>query len=217
MMAFNMPQGNWWQRGGWVVQRLEKDLNLTLEEAAGIVGNLGFESAGFTAFQEKSPISGRGGWGWAQWTGPRRVAFEQWCTQHGLDQTSDEANYTFLVNELETTHRATVQALYKTHTLEEAVFSVGQTFERPFGTTPTNLPGYAERLTWARRALAGARLTPLPTDPGPTVAPHKELVTAWDKIKAIQVILEVKPDGSFGPDSKAALNTLLDKANQASI
>ena len=56
--------------------RLMRDLGLTDLQAAGLLGNLGHESGGFRQLQEVAPaVAGsRGGWGLAQWTGPRRVA-----------------------------------------------------------------------------------------------------------------------------------------------
>ena len=42
----------------------------------------------------------RGGFGWAQWTGPRRREFEAYAKENNLDPKSDEANYGFLVHEL---------------------------------------------------------------------------------------------------------------------
>jgi len=94
----NLPQGQS-ERGAAITARLAKDLGLTIEQASGITGNLQAES-GIRAIQERNPISGRGGFGWAQWTGPRRVAFEKYAKEHGLDPTSDEANYGFLLSEL---------------------------------------------------------------------------------------------------------------------
>ena len=66
---------------------LMADLFLTREQAAGILGNLGFESVGFTKLQEIAPmVSGsRGGYGAAQWTAGRRVAFERWAAAHQGD------------------------------------------------------------------------------------------------------------------------------------
>lgn len=94
----NLPTGNV-ARGAAIRDRLAKDLGLTGAQASGIVGNLEAES-GLKAVQEKNPIAGRGGFGWAQWTGPRRVQFENYAKAHGLDPKSDEANYGFLLQEL---------------------------------------------------------------------------------------------------------------------
>jgi hypothetical protein len=53
---------------------------------------------GFTAFQEKNPRSGRGGAGWAQWTGPRRRTFEKWAAARGLDPKDDATSYAFMTS-----------------------------------------------------------------------------------------------------------------------
>lgn len=68
-----------------IMAQLVRDFPITPEDAAAIVGNLGHESQGFTAMQEFKPVvaGSRGGWGWAQWTGPRRRAFEAYCARTG--------------------------------------------------------------------------------------------------------------------------------------
>ncbi|MGO4287980.1 phage tail tip lysozyme, partial [Bosea sp. TAB14] len=90
------------QKAPGIINRLMADFGFTREQAAGIVGNLGHESGGLNELQERNPTSGRGGYGWAQWTGPRRRAFEAWAAEKGLDPASDEANYGFLRHELRT-------------------------------------------------------------------------------------------------------------------
>lgn len=174
MTVFNMPaSGTWEQRGGWVVNALVRDFSLAIHQAAGLVGNLGFESIGFTAHHEIGQAEGRGGYGWAQWTADRRVSFLNWCADNKLSPQSDRANYGYLVWELQNTHKNTVTALLRCSTLEQAVFSVGQTFERPAGTTATFLPGYDDRLEYAQRALDGAGSAP---STGPVVTPAKTVL-----------------------------------------
>lgn len=87
------------ERAPDVMARLQADFGLNATEAAGILGNLGQES-GLRAIQEGKPISGRGGFGWAQWTGARRTQFEAFAANRGLDIKSDETNYQFLAHEL---------------------------------------------------------------------------------------------------------------------
>jgi len=54
-----------------IMKRLQEDFGFTKEQAAGILGNLGHESGGLKVMQERNPTGGgRGGYGWAQWTGP---------------------------------------------------------------------------------------------------------------------------------------------------
>ncbi|XKM41271.1 phage tail tip lysozyme [Rhizobium ruizarguesonis] len=57
-----------------LVSDLSRDFQLSPEQAAGVVGQLGQESAGFGTMQEVNPLvpGSRGGYGYAQWTGPRR-------------------------------------------------------------------------------------------------------------------------------------------------
>ncbi len=172
---FDMPgaDASFEERGGWVIRRLMDDLGLTPEQAAGIVGNLGGES-GMKAINERVPmVSGsRGGFGWAQWTGPRRVTFEQWCEQHSLDQRSDEANYGFLLYELRGSQAHTVEQLKKTTTVEAAVYTVEVVFERP--SDPEG--GLASRNEFAQRALDGYGNL-VPTAPGPAPAPSLPTTT----------------------------------------
>lgn len=207
MPNFDMPAvGTWEQRGGWVVRSLMTEFGLTDFQAAGLVGNLGFESGGFDNLHEDGQPEGVGGYGWGQWTASRRKSFMAWCASHNLDWQSDEANYGYLLTELKGAYKGTIAVLQKAGTLEDAVFSVGQTYERPGGTTPTHLPGYDGRLGYAKRALAGAQA------PGPT-----PIIDPIGRIKRIQIELGVVSDGAFGRRSRAALTELLRAAGQPGI
>lgn len=158
---FDMPPSpaSFEERGGWVLKALKEDYDITDNQAAGIVGNIGFESGGFKHLQEIAPAveGSRGGYGWAQWTGPRRVKFEAWCKDQGLEPSSDEANYNYLCEELDTSHAYCLNALCKKDTLEDCVFEFGKLFEAPGGTTDTYLPGFDSRLAYAKRALNGSK------------------------------------------------------------
>lgn len=145
-----------WPEGGRAVLRLQRDFGLPLFQGAGLIGNFGFESQGFHTLQEEAPAAGRGGYGWAQWTGPRRRQFEAYCAALGVAPDSNDANYRFVCEELRTEQAATLRALRACTSLTAAVWSAGQTYERPSGTTEQNLPGYDGRLLWAKRALASA-------------------------------------------------------------
>jgi hypothetical protein len=143
-------------RGGWVVNRLQGDLTGVLPiHAAGVVGNLGGES-GLMAVQEVNPIAGKGGWGWEQATGDRRVSFDQFCTEQGFTDDEDEANYDFLVKELLSSESHALAQLKKTTTLEAATYTFEVLFERP--SDPQG--GIAARVAYARRALAASQKTP---------------------------------------------------------
>ncbi len=229
-LKFDMPDAThaFEERGGWLVARLAADFNLQPFQAAGIVGNVGFESGGFRELQEIGVSNfERGGYGWAQWTGPRRRAFEAWCAENRLVPSSDEANYGYLAFELRGAYHGTIAAVSRTTTVEDAVFSVGQTYERPGGTTATFLPGFDGRLAYARRALAGigqpkrSGLVPdiVPVDSLPAalqVALRRTLrltspLTTGEDVRELQTRLAALgsdpglADGVFGSETAAAV------------
>lgn len=143
-----IPQdGSFQARASIVVGRLMRDLSLTREQACGVVGNLGQES-GLRAIQELRPVSGRGGFGWSQWTGLRRSAFEGWAKNNGMSVTDDEANYGFLIEELRTTEAAALAALRQAMTIEEATQIFEEKYER------AGVVAMARRQTFAQQALA---------------------------------------------------------------
>ena len=142
--------------------RLMRDLGLSDLQAAGLLGNLGHESGGFRQLQAVAPaVAGsRGGWGLAQWTGPRRVAMEAWCRARGRDPADPEAGYGYLCAELRGTEAAALEALRTAATLEAATAVVCGRFERP------GILALPSRLAWARRALAALRDAAGPEAPG---------------------------------------------------
>ena len=136
------------------MSNLMDDFELDDIQAAGILGNIGHECAGFHYLHELGQPEGRGGYGWAQWTGPRRRAFFDWCDRNGLEWQTDEANYGYLRHELETSERSAIAALLKTARWEDAVMAFERNFER------AGVPHYASRKQWAEIALAAFRLRP---------------------------------------------------------
>ena len=120
---------------------LKTDFGLNDVQAAALVGNLSVETGNFKSLQEKNPIvaGSRGGYGIAQWTGPRRVAFESWAEQNGLPLDSYEANYGFLKEELTNKQTKTIGAIgintisriKEIEDLDDASFLVQNYFLRP--------------------------------------------------------------------------------------
>ena len=138
-----------------IMRDLMRDQGLTREQAAGVVGSLGGETGGFRHMQEIKPVipGSRGGYGWAQWTGPRRRAFEAWTKARGLDPNSYEANYGFLQHEMNTTHKREVERLKRARTAEEAtrIFTGSAASKKGFlrpGTVHLK-----RRLDWTRQAI----------------------------------------------------------------
>ena len=98
--AVSGPLAQFREKAPVIMQKLMGEFGLTVPQTAGILGNIGHECMGFKTLQEVKPImGGAGGWGWCQWTGPRRKEFEQWAGERSLGLSSDDANYGFLVHE----------------------------------------------------------------------------------------------------------------------
>jgi hypothetical protein len=130
------------------LSRLMQDFSLTDFQAAGVMGNLGLECNGFTEMQETNPQGGGlGGYGWAQWTGPRRRQFLTWCKSCGLSADDDEANYGFLKSELSGEYSSVIRSLKATTSLDEAVLVFENEYEKP------GVPATDRRISWAEVAL----------------------------------------------------------------
>jgi hypothetical protein len=147
-----------------IMRKLMADFRLSVEDAAAILGNIGHECAGFLLMQEQRPTvkGSRGGWGWCQWTGPRRKAAEAYWSRHGYDPAGDTANYKWLFLELKGAEgRRALPALQLAKTLPGKAVA----FERAF--LRAGIKHDASRIAWAKRALAAYQATPSPT-PKPT-------------------------------------------------
>jgi hypothetical protein len=142
------PSANFDQKAPQVLQNLMSDFSLTQEQAAGILGNLGHESQGFKTLQEINPVGGgAGGYGWAQWTGPRRKEFLSWAKANNLDPASDEANYGFLKHELNGSESGAIAAIKKTDNVKDATVAFERAYER------SGVTAYSSRQAYAARAL----------------------------------------------------------------
>lgn len=132
-----------------LMARLIDMLNISIEDAAAIVGNAGHESAGFTKLQEIAPTvkGSRGGYGWFQWTGPRRRAFEAFCAKNHMKPHTDEANTAFVIHELRTTERPALSKLRAARGLQAKVIAFEKGYER------AGVKHYPSRIRWAQIAL----------------------------------------------------------------
>lgn len=210
MAKFDMPNGTWEQEAGWVVNRLMDDVHLKDYQASGLVGGFGVESVEFTKLHEIGQPENVGGYGWAQWTGPRRRDFFAWCKEHNLDWRSREANYGFLVFELTHTYGSFLRDLRETQTLEEATHLAHRIYERPQEVLDGTETSYPQRFRYAQRALAGSRGQPHPDEPPvpPVPTGKRKPLTRGDRnnmVQAAQVALGINPDGQFGPATEAAV------------
>lgn len=144
-----------------LMRQFMKDFDCTKLDAAAVFGNAGHESGGFQLMQEISPTvqGSRGGFGWFQWTGPRRRAFEAYCERNDLIPTSDKANYGFLWTELHGDEQAAIPKLKAAKTLKDKVIAFELGYER------AGVKHYDSRLIWANTALGayeagGSDITP---------------------------------------------------------
>ena len=141
--------------------RIMKDLmaafGLTDTQAAAILGNLGHESGGFRFMQEIKPISGKGGLGWAQWTGPRRRTFVAFCNGKGLPTDSYAGNLGYLKSELDPvrgSERKAIPAVKAAGSLPAMVNAFEEAFER------AGIKALASREKFANRALSAFQSAP---------------------------------------------------------
>ncbi len=146
--------------------RLMADFDCTAEDAAAVFGNAGHESAGLEKLQEIRPTvpGSRGGWGWFQWTGPRRRQMEAYAKRHGYDLRDPETNYKWLFVELTTTEKRTMPAVMATEGLHQKTKVFEKCFER------AGIKHYPSRYAWADRALKAYHETmpvPVPEPPPP--------------------------------------------------
>jgi len=131
-----------------IVAKLLGDFPIHPEEGIAITGNLGCECLGFTRLQEIAPTvkGSRGGYGWPQWTGPRRRAYEAYCARNKLDPASDAANYAYLFLELKGSEARAIPAVLKAKGRAAKVKAFELSFLR------AGVKNYASRLNWANIA-----------------------------------------------------------------
>lgn len=160
-----------------IMALLIQDFNLTELDAAAIVGNLGHESRGFKLLQEIKPLipGSAGGYGWAQWTGPRRRTFEAYCARNRFEPHSDKANYGFLFVELKGSESAAIPAVKEAIGLEAKV----KAFELNFERAHPAYKHYPSRVTWANRALAAYRAGPIKPLIPDAAPPTRKPQTSW--------------------------------------
>jgi len=163
------------QRAAGLTAQLAKDLNLTPTQAAGIVGNLGFESGGLQpGIHERGVAANQGGVGFAQWTGPRRREFEAWAAANRLDPKSDAANVGFLEHELKGKYAPFLAQLRNTSTLAESTRLTHQKYETPADVLSGSYASGPARLQFAQKALDAALpqvASNVPLVPGTIPAP----------------------------------------------
>lgn len=153
---------------------LMRDFKLNDNAATGIVASLAAESGGFKTLQEINPQGGknaRGGYGYAQWTGPRRRQFEAWTAENNLDINSYEANYGFLKHELQGPEGRVLADLNNAKDAREATTMFTGSAQSGKGFLRPGIPNWGGRYSWTDR-LMGVEPT---TSSGDRTAPDPAL------------------------------------------
>lgn len=101
--------------------------------AEGVVTRMRAESGLNTGINETNPVvaGSRGGFGLNQWTGPRRVQFENFATDRGAALDDLDTQLDFTLWELQNTEKPAYDALLATQTPEEAARVYMEKFLRP--------------------------------------------------------------------------------------
>jgi hypothetical protein len=101
--------------------------------ADGFVMNFQDESGLNPSINETAPLvqGSRGGFGLAQWTGPRRKALEQFASSVGKDVADPDVQYDFLMHELHGPESGAAAKIFSTETPGDAAAAIVQYFERP--------------------------------------------------------------------------------------
>lgn len=131
--------------------------------AIGLAGNFAVESGFNPGINEISPVvpGSRGGYGLAQWTGPRRKQFEAFARSQGRALDDLDTQLDFTVWELQNTEKAAARDILSAATPEEAARAVSERFLRP------GIPHLERRIAQAQQ-IAGA--PPTATDAQPAAA-----------------------------------------------
>jgi hypothetical protein len=99
--------------------------------ARGVVMNFQDESGLNTGIQEQAPTSGRGGFGLAQWTGPRRVALEQFAQSQGKSIDDPDLQLDYFMSENSGPEAAAWQQVMAAPTAQDAAVAFVNKWERP--------------------------------------------------------------------------------------
>jgi hypothetical protein len=165
-----------------------RELQITPQQAAGIVGNFGQESGLISGRQEGTkasdgpyPILGhKGGIDWAQWTADRRRHFAQWVEEREMTYPSYEASLGFVLHELRGLEAKALRQLRLTKTAKAAAETFEHLYER------AGVKAWPQRVAFAERALKlwlaspyNTGEQPVPTTPVPVPTPLPDPAKPW--------------------------------------
>jgi hypothetical protein len=117
--------------------------------------NFGDESGLDTGVQEINPKAGRGGFGLAQWTGPRRVALEQYAAANGKSVDDTDTQLDYFMEENKGPEAQAWAAVLNTKDDKEAAAAFVTHWERP---APEHLAARVSKYTGGAGFLAGTEV-----------------------------------------------------------
>lgn len=97
-----IPNGDYNQNAAYMINAVMQDYGMTREQAIGVVAHFSHESGLNPGINEIKPIvpGSRGGYGIAQWTGPRRRALEKFAKDNNLPVDNIATQRQFLKEEI---------------------------------------------------------------------------------------------------------------------
>lgn len=192
--------GTFEDRAVWLIGKLLPDFpQWTYLDACACAGNFGRES-GIQMIQEGGQTPPNGGWGFAQWTGPRRRAFETYCARSGRSPSAMSTGYAYTFVELKGEFAKVVDLVAAAPSLEAKVAAFEQHYEM------AGVVAMADRLAFAVRAqkawdARGPEIPP-PVTPTPEPAPTPVPTQGTPRMSGLFA-------GLFGWAAKATMGTAL--------
>jgi hypothetical protein len=198
-------------RAVWAMRLLMADFpQWGVDDAAAVLGNAGHESGGLMSLQEKNPTvpGSRGGYGWFQWTGSRRVSYEKYCERNGFDPADDLSNYKFLFLELKGSESRAIGEVAKAKTLEAKTRAFEASFER------AGIKHYDSRIKWAH--IARAAWDELGAQNQITTTASNVPETSGDIFTAVDRLAEM-PQAEFDKFTLALAHAIVRRSTQSSM
>ena len=172
---------------------------MSLPVAQGVVANMKAESNLQPGINEISPVvpGSRGGFGLNQWTGPRRVAYEQFAAERGKPLDDLQTQLDFTMFELQGPERAAYAALQGVQDPLEAARIYSEQFLRP------GIPNMGKRLAYAAD-IAGMPMPDMPMSMGqPGMQPMMPMQAA-DPFEGMGLLSRFAASRGIEQDAEAA-------------
>jgi hypothetical protein len=171
---------------------------MPLHIAQGVVANMKAESNLQPGINEIAPVvpGSRGGFGLNQWTGPRRVAYEQFAANRGAPLDDLQTQLDFTMYELQGPERSAYEALQGAQDPLEAARIYSERFLRP------GIPNMDKRLGYAAE-IAGMPMPDMPLSMGRPVSGPMPMQAA-DPFEGMGLLSRFAASRGIAQDAEAA-------------